>query len=369
MTFAILSRFAVLMFCGAAISPPSSLATRAESIERVATLRVDRSVHTATTLRSGQVLIVGGMAEGGRSLDGVELFDPRRNTTEELSTLAERRASHTATLLPDGGVLVAGGYDGSYLQSIELYDPATRRWRSAGVLADARSGHTATLLPDGRVLFVGGVGHGWTFLRSAELYDPATGRSELVGSMRVPRESHTATLLTDGRVVIIGGHSGRRQNMEVYASAEVYSPQTRRFDPAGALVTPRHKHDAVRLRDGRVLVVGGADRTDRRHFESTEIFSPKTATFEQGPSMNHRRYKIAGTSVVLGDGDVLIAAGARRAELLDGNSGRFREIPGPFPDAYRFAAVSPLPSGDVIIAGGYADGNTNTSGIWRFRGR
>ena len=367
MTAMTIPRFGALALLGGFIQPASPPTKSEGSIEQVATLHTARAAHTATTLRSGQVLIVGGMATGGAGLDAVELFDPARNTIRDLSSLAERRSGHTATLLDDGRVLIAGGYNGQYLLSIEIFDPSTTRFRPGGSLVQARSGHTATLLPDGRVLLVGGVGPGWTFLRSAELYDPATGRSESVGSMSVPRDSHTATLLTDGRVVVIGGHSGRRENMEVYSSAEVFIPKTRRFEAAGTLTTARHKHDAIRLADGRVLVIGGADRSDRVHFATTELYSPGAATFERGPSMRNRRYKIAGTSVLLPNGDVLISSGAQTAELLDLGTRTFREVAGPLPEAYRFAAAAPLRGGDVVIAGGYSDRNENTGGVWRFR--
>ena len=36
------------------------------------------------------------------------------------------------------------------------------------------------------------------------------------------------------------------------------------------------------------------------------------------------------------------------------------------PAAYPFAAVAPLRDGDVLIAGGYSDGNQNTASVWRF---
>jgi hypothetical protein len=339
----------------------------AQSIRQVATLRAARAAHTAVTLPSGQVLVVGGMADGGGGLASVELFDPAHNTVQELASLAERRAGHTATLLGNGGVLIAGGYNGEYLTSLEVFDPSTRRFRPAGSLREGRSGHTATLLQDGRVLFVGGVGRGWTFLRSAELYDPQTGRSELVGSMNAPRESHTATLLAGGQVVVIGGHSGRRQNMEVYASAELFDPRTRRFELAGTLAIARHKHDAVKLADGRVLVIGGADHTDRVHYATTEIYVPASRSFERGPSMANRRYKIAGTSVLLPSGDVLVTSGAQVAELLMVGRRTFREVPGRFPAAYRFAAAALLRDGNVFIAGGYSDKNQNTAGVWRYR--
>jgi len=83
--------------------------------------------------------------------------------------------------------------------------------------------------------------------------------------------------------------------------------------------------------------------------------------------MANRRYKIAGTSILLQDGEVLVTAGAPAAELLDPRTWTFREVAGRFPEAYRFATAAPLPGGDVFIAGGYSDRNRNTSGIWRFR--
>src|SRR5687768_8780288 len=333
-----MSSFGVVRFgslAGLVLLQPASPPGEPAAVRQVATLRTARAAHTATTLPSGLVLVIGGMADGGRSLASVELFDPAPNTVQEVGSLLQGRAGHTATLLGNGRVLVAGGYTGEYLASLEVFEPATKRFRPAGSLLEDRSGHTATLLPDGRVLFVGGVGRGWTFLQSAELYDPETGRSEAVDSMSVPRESHTATLLADGRVLVIGGHRGRREEMEVHAGAEVFSPETRRFEPAGTLGIARHKHDAVRLADGRVLVIGGADRTDNVHYETTEVYDSGTGTFEAGPSMANRRYKIAGTSVLLPSGDVLVTSGAGVAELLDLESWTFREVPGGFPAAYR----------------------------------
>lgn len=336
------------------------------SLRQVAKLRTARAAHTATTLPSGQVLVVGGMVQGGGSVASAEVFDPAQNTVHEVGSLGERRAGHTSTPLADGRVLIAGGYNGAYLASLEVFVASERRFHPAGSLREGRSGHTTTLLPDGRILIVGGLGRGWTFLRSAEVYDPATGRSELVDSMAVPRESHTATLLADGRVLVIGGHSGRRPNVELYASTELFDPRTRRFENAGTLAIARHKHEAIRLADGRVLVIGGADQTDRVHYATTEIYSPESGAFERGPSMANRRYKIAGTAVLLPTGDVLVTSGARVAELLDAERWSFREVPGRFPAAYRFAAATPLREGDVFIAGGYSDGNQNTPGIWRF---
>ena len=338
---------------------------RPDTIERVASLRVARAAHTATTLASGLVLVAGGMTNGGGSLASAELYDPTNNRVQTTGQLAVSRSGHSATRLPDGRVLIAGGFNGEYLKSIEIFDPADNRFHPGGMLGRARSGHTATLMPDGRILFIGGVGDGWTFLQSAEVYHPADGRSELVGPMAVPRESHTATLLADGSVLVVGGHNGRRQNMEVFTSAEIFDPGTLRFQPAGRLAIPRHKHDAVRFLDGRVLIIAGADRTDRVHYPSTEIYDPRLRQFSPGPPMQHPRYKIAGTSLLLDTGEILVTSGAVAAELLDASGTAFREVPGRLPSAYRFATASATPGGAVII-GGYSDDNRNTAGVWRF---
>jgi hypothetical protein len=341
-------------------------------IERVASLGTPRAAHTATALPSGRLLVAGGMGAGGGGLASAELVDlsgARASRVEAVAPMAHARAGHTAVALPDGRVVVAGGYDGGYLGSVEVFDPARRRFQPLGELSEGRSGHTATLLRDGRILIAGGVGRGWSFLSSAEMLDPRSGRSEPVRPMSIARESHTATLLPDGRVLIIGGHRGRRAAMEVHASAEIYDPATRRFHPAGQLTTARHKHDAVLLANGSVLVLGGADRTDRRHFATTEVYDPATGVFKPGPSMASTRYKLQGTAIRLPNGDVLVPSGSRRAELLDRRSFTFRPVPGELPAAYAFSTATRLSTGDVAIVGGYDSGNQNTAGVWLFRAR
>jgi hypothetical protein len=120
------------------------------------------------------------------------------------------------------------------------------------------------------------------------------------------------------------------------------------------------------MADGRVLVLGGADRTDRRYYSTTEIYSDDTQSFEAGPTMANSRYKVQGTAVVLPTGDVLIGVGARVAEILDHASMVFHTVSGDFPEGYSFATASLLANGDVLIVGGYDRRNENTPGIWRF---
>jgi hypothetical protein len=120
------------------------------------------------------------------------------------------RTVHTATLLGNGKVLIAGGgCANGILATAELYDPATGTFAVTGSMTVPRTNHTATLLPNGQVLIAGGenvtVGAPAVPFASAELYDPATGTFTATGTMTVPRVSFTTTLLPNGKVLIEGG--------------------------------------------------------------------------------------------------------------------------------------------------------------------
>ena len=78
------------------------------------------------------------------------------------------------------------------------------------------------------------------------------------------------------------------------------------FGPAINLVTPRSRHTASHLGDGRVLVVGGEDDTFVQ-IADVEIVDVDAGTSVVGPPLNNGRYEHA--AVVLGNGDVVVAGG------------------------------------------------------------
>ncbi len=339
-------------------------------LEATASMSAPRAAHTATALPDGRVLVAGGFAGEENAARGAELYDPGTERFSPLPRMITPRHSHTATLLPNGKVLIAGGYTvgATTITSAELFDPASRTFAPAGSLRWARAGHVAVLLDDGTVLLAGGVGPGWSFLSSAELYDPATNTFSPTGAMTVARESHTAVRLHDGRALIVGGHRDRRAAITLYASAETYDAGTGTFRPAGDMRIRRHKHDAVLLRDGRVLISGGADERDSDGlYDSTELFEPRTATFTPGPAMQRARYKHHGSSVLLPNGMVLLAGGAPEAEVYDPVRRTFALVAGEARMAGQFSAVAPLGDGRVLITGGYGNNGGPRASAWVYR--
>src|SRR4029079_11044594 len=115
----------------------------------------------------------------------------------------------------------------------------------------------------------------------------------------------------------------------LYASTEMYNEVTGTFSRAADMLVRRHKHDAIVLRDGRVLVTGGADERDGHGvYDTTELFDPKSGLFTAGPKMKLPRYKHNGSAMLLPNGDVLLTGGAPQAELYDPLRNAFSIVPG-----------------------------------------
>src|SRR5689334_23934191 len=134
-------------------------------------------------------LILGLRTASGASAETPGIFIP----TGDMTT---GRSFHTATLLRDGRVLIVGGAGAS----AEIYNPATGTFSKTGDMTTARGKVTATLLDDGRVLITGGI-----FTGTAELFDPSTGTFTPTGDLVDAQIDETATLLKNGKVLIAGG--------------------------------------------------------------------------------------------------------------------------------------------------------------------
>lgn len=352
--------------CGTSNNPPADTTTTAVpgALSDIGYMSTPRATHTATTLRDGRVLIVGGLDAAAAS---AELFDARTRSFATTGSPHTARAGHSATMLADGRVLITGGYNGEYLATTEIYDPAGGMFEPGPVMHEPRSGHVAIPLRDGRVLFAGGVSTGWTFIASAELYDPGTNRFIATGAMAVPRESHVGVLLPDGSVLIVGGHVGRRANIQIHASAERYDPERGVFVPSASMARRRHKHAGIALPDGRVLIAGGADERDGKGvYGDAEVYDPATNRFAASGTMQRPRYKHDGSLVLLRDGTILLAGGADAVEVFDPSDNTFHLSTTSSPLAGSFSAVAALSDGSVLITGGYGNGTGARASAWLY---
>jgi hypothetical protein len=346
---------------------PRQVPVAAGTLKPVGPMLAPRQSHTATLLPDGKVLLAGG-SDRETALASAELFDPATGRFSEIKPMTTPRAVHEATLLPNGQVLITGGLSVGhrYLTSAELYDPATQRFTPTGSMKIAREAHRATLLKNGKVLITGGLSPVWPKQQLAEIYDPATGTFSPVGAMTIVRADHTATLLPNGQVLLSAGSTGRSINEAVSDTAELYDPPTNRFIATEKLSVPRHKHAAVALRDGKVLVLGGADSRLRGFYNSAELYDPATGRFSPTGSMSTARYKIREAAALLADGKVLIAGGGQRLEVYDPAAGIFSLLPDRVTTALRYSTTTLLGNGTALIAGGYGGEGLPNAGAWLY---
>jgi uncharacterized protein (TIGR03437 family) len=229
-------------------------------------------------------------------------------------------------------------------------------WSATGALGAPRAMHTATPLANGKVLIVGGINVSnprSPAVGGAELYDPATGRWSATGDPVARRFFHTAVRLANGKVLIVGGFGDAQS---ILFSAEIYDPDTGAWRAAGNLNVMRQSSGAILLADGRVLVAGGAAAGGVTN--TAEVYDPASNKWSPTGAMNDARALHSIT--LLPNGKALVAGGVgtnllRTAEIYDPATGGWT-LTGELAAPRAGHPAILLANGKVLVAGG-GDGN------------
>ncbi len=247
---------------------------------------VDRTVAVYGSPATGPATWRGGAR-------GVEVQADTQNPVEVLLTriadlscprtgMTDKRAFSTATLLKDGRVLLVGGANGdvdaiatcgsgcrrlSATGTAEIYDPATGTFTAAGSLSAPRMMHTAALMDDGRVVIAGGAGEALVVSPDAtnpfpikpvlpvatiEVFDPTNlGFTPSGNDPGGPRVFAASATSKGGQVVITGGipAAGAPKNdlSNALATSTVCSGAPLACSAGPALARRRAGHTAVTL--------------------------------------------------------------------------------------------------------------------------
>lgn len=314
-----------------------------------------RAAHTATSLMTGEILVVGGCVTDGCGVASAESFIVASDgeTIVRGPDLAGPRDGHTASLLADGSVVLIAGYAGEGrppLASVEVYDAKSGTIHSLGDLNQRRGGHAAALLGEDRVLVVGGWIARRTYTQSAEVVDTSSGESISVAPLPVALHAMDAVALLDGRVLVTGGQV---TGGEGTTGAWTYDPELDSWSATGLMLEQRFKHFSVLLPDGRVMVIGGTT-DDREILATTEIYDPASGLFTAGPNLVEPRYKLPGGAVVVDGERVVVGGGGHTIEVIDLTTWTSRAIEDLGAQG-SFATATALGDGRILILGGYDD--------------
>ncbi len=240
------------------------------------------------------------------------------------------------------------------------------QWDEAEKMMQKRSYHTSTLLEDGTVLVVGGL---WSNpqtkktegLDTAERYDPKTGHWSSAGKMNSQHWQHEAVRLKDGRVLIVGGCAGAPSNTCMMGvDVEIYDPKASAnpWKKASPMMNFRRGHRAVLLNDGRVFVAGGFD--NQTNFTSVEIYDPQKDGWTSPPATLNEPRNLAAM-VTLKNGKVFIAGGwstqnfLNTVEIFDPANNSIKLLSSTLHEARDTATATLLQDGRVLIVGGWCD--------------
>jgi hypothetical protein len=203
----------------------------------------------------------------------------------------------------------------------------------------------ATGLADGRVLVVGG--RDTAGAPGAAVYDPDSSSFLAAGAPGADHRGGAAIRLLDGRVLLVGGAS---------AAATVFDPVAGTFaalevpgleELGGTADGSLHVRGFVRA-DGRVLLV---------HRTGASLLDPGTGGLEPAGDLRTPRVRSSTmVAVPLEDGRILVAGGGpREVEVYDPDARRFSSAgrTGRLVDAY---AAAPLHDGRVLLLGGTSEG-------------
>ncbi len=128
----------------------------------------------------------------------------------------------------------------------------------------------------------------------------------------------------------------------------------------------RHKHAAVPVAGG-VLVVGGSSAQDfQGRYASAELYNAKRRTWTRIAPMTEARFKITAAVTPLARGAALVAGGGRIVERYDPQQRRFTAA-GRIGSVLAFSTATRLRSGEVLIVGGYDDRIDVTNRAWLYR--
>lgn len=192
------------------------------------------------------------------------------------------------------------------------------------------------------------------------------------GQLVTPRARAVAVRLADGRVLLMGGQTPQGT---VTDATEFYTPATNTWSPGPAMNVARTDFTATVLRDGRVLVVGGTN--GQVYYASAEIFDPSTSTWSAAapipvPRSDH-------TATLLSDGTVLVVGGygatgpLADVERYDPATGSWSQADSLLEARAQHTATL-LPNGRVLVTGGFGTQGPLSSvaifdpGIDRWRG-
>lgn len=258
----------------------------------------------------------------------VDRFEPESNTWQSLPPMSDARQAHLGVVDPRGDAIVMTGLKNAdpdvQLTSTEIFSATERTWSAAASASAPHALGTATVLADGRVLVTGGyeagTQRGGDASAVVEIYDPVGDRWIAGEALPQPRIGHTAVRLRDNRVVIVGGNvRGVLVAGELRRETFIYDLASDSWAPGATLANGRWRPALSLLEDGTLMVVGGLSNDGGEPAELLDASATASIRLEAQPPATERQstVELQGFILLFGNAssDRLLVASAFRPEF------------------------------------------------------
>ena len=162
-------------------------------------------------------------------------------------------------------------------------------------------------------------------------------------TMGTPRVGHTAVRLLDGRVLVVGGQASDGADL---TSAELYDPASGTWSATGSMANPLGVFPATLLRDGKVLV-GDVTHGAGNDRYGAELYDPAAGTWSPTGSLATGEFDHAAT--LLNNGMVLVSGDP--SQRYDPDTGTWSSTGRMVTPRWNHTATL-LPDGKVLAVGG-----------------
>ena len=301
-----------------------------------------------------------------------------RSPWKTLSPLNTVR-SHCGAVTIGGKIYVFGGGGPEFksLQTVEVYDPKEDQWTFGPEMPTLRSGVVAVNLEDEAYVMGGGFRRPdgtFNFLTVVEIFDPKSGRWSK-GSDLLKRHDAPAAASFDGAIYLFGGHHpdavGGPMSDPAFPFSERLDRKQGRWVEIAPLPTPRFSL-SVAQRGEVIWAMGGAGFRDGtfHNYDLIEQYHPAENRWSTDPSFR-LPWRAAGVGSCLVDGRLYLFGGhsgdrvQEQAAYLDRFATEWLPLP-PMPDP-RVAMATVYLDGVIYLIGGRgADGRTPTNRVTAF---
>lgn len=260
------------------------------TIQPAASMNVARAEFQGYNLGDTAVIVFSGFGVSSNPTE-IEVYDIRTNTWKVVGHLITGRRQHIVLPLGDDRFVIAGGrlFDTQTLQSAELFDLKTGKTTSIQNYPYSINGAIGSVTSQGTPVALGGRNGGPNGSRSPDIltYDLASASWKKIGQMPSGREAATYTKLRDGRLVIIGGSVSEAP---AHFLDEILVEMGNDFSLAGSVPTAPI-YCGVAEDEDEIVVVAGGFNDQGENLRKTAFLDISSGTAILGPELNiARRY-------------------------------------------------------------------------------